>query len=72
MPNDLARRAVDIKGAATFLDATQVGICAIPDNAWLAGTEPLPHGYAAVILVERPRLPEDENLARAWSIPRAT
>jgi reductive dehalogenase len=66
VPNDLARRAVDIKGAATFLDADHIGICEVPANAWLAGGEVLPHDYAAVILVERPRLPEEDNLAHDW------
>jgi len=66
VPNDLARRAVDIKGCATFLDAAHTGICEIPANAWLAGAEAMPHGYAAVIVVERPRLPEEDNLAHDW------
>jgi len=40
VPNELARRSIDIKGAAYFLDASQVGICEIPRSAWLAGAEP--------------------------------
>ena len=36
VPDDLERRAVDLKGAAYFMDASQVGICRIPDSAWLA------------------------------------
>ena len=69
MPDDLARRAVDIKGAAYFLDAAQVGICRIPANAWLAGGDHPAHGFAVVILVERPRLPEPDNLAHDWIAP---
>ena len=69
VPDDLARRAADIKGAAYFLDAAQVGICRMPANAWLAGGDHPAHGFAAVILVERPRLPEPDNLAREWIAP---
>jgi reductive dehalogenase len=69
VPDDLARRTVDIKGAAYFLDAAQVGVCRVPANAWLAGGDHPSHGFAAVILVERPRLPEPDNLARDWIEP---
>ncbi len=69
VPDDLVRRAVDIKGAAYFLDAAQIGICRIPANAWLAGGDYPAHSFAAVILVERPRLPEPGNLAREWIAP---
>jgi len=69
VPNDLARRAVDIKGAAYFLDAAQAGICAIPAHAWLSGTTPPAHAFALVIMVERPRIPEPHNLARSWVTP---
>ena len=33
VPDDPERRAADIKGNAYFMDASQVGICRIPDNA---------------------------------------
>jgi reductive dehalogenase len=69
VPNDPQRRAIDIKGAAYFLDAAQAGICDIPASAWLAGHEPLSHSTAIVILVERPRLPEPDNPARGWIAP---
>jgi reductive dehalogenase len=69
VPDDLARRAVDIKGAAYFLDAAQVGICHIPVNAWRAGGDHPGHAFAVVILVERPRVPELDNLARDWIMP---
>ncbi len=69
MPDDLARRSADIKGAAYFLDASQVGICPMPENGWLAGGDHPAHGFAVVILVERTRLPEPDNLAREWIAP---
>jgi reductive dehalogenase len=69
VPDDLARRTVDIKGAAYFLDAAQVGICRIPTNAWVAGGDHPAHDFAAVILVEQPRVPEPDNLARDWVQP---
>ncbi len=69
VPDDLARRAADIKGAAYFLDASQVGICPMPENGWLAGGDHPTHEFATVILVERPRLPEPDNLAREWIAP---
>ena len=73
VPDDLARRAADIKGAAYFLDAAQAGICRIPPNAWYAGADRPAHEFAVVIMVERPRLPEPDNLARDWIAPaRAT
>ena len=34
VPENLERRSRDIKGGAHFLDASQVGICKIPTNAW--------------------------------------
>jgi len=66
VPDDLARRAVDIKGAAYFLDAAQVGICEMVPNAWASGGDHPAHPFAVVILVEEPRLPEPDNLAREW------
>lgn len=69
LPDDLARRATDIKGAAYFLDASQVGICRIPESAWLSGSERPAHDHAIVILVERARVPEAGNAAREWVEP---
>ena len=69
VPDDLARRAADIKGAAYFLDAAQAGICRIPANAWLAGGDHPAHEFAVLIMVERPRIPEADNLASEWIKP---
>jgi reductive dehalogenase len=65
LPDDLERRAVDIKGGAYFLNASQVGICRLFDSAWTA--EPLVgHDHAVVLLVEVGRTPEADNLASGW------
>lgn len=69
VPDDLARRTQDIKGAAYFMDASQVGICRIPERAWYVGASRPSHAVAVVILVEYGRLPEQENLARDWALP---
>jgi ferredoxin len=57
VPDDPARRAVDLKGYAYFMNASQVGICR--------------HGadYAVVVLVEAERVPEPGNPAREWVDP---
>jgi reductive dehalogenase len=67
VPDDLERRSVDVKGGAYFMDASGVGICEIPRNAWIAGATPLPHDFAVVVMVEHPRRPEADNLAHAWT-----
>lgn len=69
VPDDLVRRTADIKGAATFLDSDQTGICRIPASAWFTGGDHPAHGYAIVMLVERPRVPEADNLACEWVQP---
>jgi reductive dehalogenase len=67
VPDDLARRAVDIKGGAYFMDASHVGICRIPDTAWAADADRPDHDFAVVVLVEHGRLPEPDNLAHGWT-----
>jgi len=69
VPDDLERRAMDAKGVAYFMDASQVGICRIAPRAWTAGTEATTHTHAVVILVELGRVPERGNLAHAWIEP---
>lgn len=66
LPEDASRRTIDIKGAAYFLDAAGVGICSIPETAWLVGADRPEHAQAVVIAVEHGREPEPENLARGW------
>jgi ferredoxin len=66
VPDDLARRTQDIKGAGYFLDASQMGICKLPANAWYAGETATDHDHAIVIMVAHGRTPEDDNLAHKW------
>ena len=65
-PDDDERRMIDIKGAAYFLNASQVAICNLADACWLEGSASLAHTHAIVILVEHSRMPEDGSLARTW------
>ena len=67
VPDDLARRATDIKGAIYFLDASQAGICVMPASAWYADAEGAAHKYAIVIMQAHGRVPEPENLAFPWA-----
>jgi hypothetical protein len=69
VPDDLGRRAADVKGCGYFMNASQIGICRIPDNAWCVGATKDAHAYAVVILVEYGRVPEVGNLARDWIAP---
>jgi len=66
VPDDLARRTQDVKGAIYFLDAAQAGICKLPEAAWYAGAQRRAHDHAIVILVARGRMPEADNLAHDW------
>lgn len=66
VPDDLARRSVDIKGGGYFLNAAHVGICEMPGNAWLQGCETGSDSHAIVILVEWGRVPEHDNLSFNW------
>lgn len=65
-PDDLARRTQDIKGSIYFLDASQCGICEMPETAWLKGVTPLPHTHAIVIMQAFGRVPEKDNPAHRW------
>ncbi len=69
VPDDLPRRVMDIKGLSYFMDASQVGICRIPENAWLTGAENSAHDYAIVVMVAHGRVPEKGNLAHEWVAP---
>ena len=66
VPEDLARRMVDIKGAGYFLNASQVAICELAAACWSRGAVTRPHSHAIVVLVEHGRNPEAGSLARAW------
>ncbi len=69
MPDSLERRAQDVKGAAYFMDASQVGTCRIPETAWLEGVEKSSLDYAVVLLVEYGKVPDADNLAHDWVEP---
>lgn len=66
VPEDLARRSIDIKGGAYFLDASQVGVCKIPENAWYPDKRIDGHDYAIAVLVEFGKFPEADNIASSW------
>ncbi len=67
VPNDLSRRTKDIKGSAYFQDASQVGICEIPQSAWLpAAMNKEIHTHAVVIMVEHATSIDKGNLAAEW------
>jgi len=65
VPDDRDIRTGDVKGASYFLDAAGVGICRMPDSAWIGAPE-AGHDYAVVFLVEHGRVPEAGNLAHDW------
>jgi ferredoxin len=73
VPDDPYRRMVDVKGYGYFMNASQVGICRIPANAWSgegdADGRTAEHTYAVVLLLEHGRLPEAGNPARGWIEP---
>ena len=66
VPDDLALRTKDVKGAAYFLDAAQVGVCEMVETAWYEGATVLQHDHAIVIMVRPGRTPEKDNIAHDW------
>jgi len=66
VPDDLSLRTKDIKGAAYFLDAAQVGVCNMVEKAWYEGANSYNHQYVIVIIVRPGRTPEVDNLAYNW------
>jgi ferredoxin len=66
VPDDLALRTRDIKGAGYFLDASQIGVCDIPDNAWLNSDGG--HTHAVVVLAEYSGAIDDGNQAKDWLV----
>jgi len=69
VPDDPHRRMVDVKGYGYFMNASQVGICRIPANAWVQGAAAEDHDFAVVLLLEHGRVPEPGNPARQWIAP---
>ncbi|NKC15498.1 MAG: Fe-S protein [Gammaproteobacteria bacterium] len=70
IPDDPHRRMVDVKGYSYFMNASQVGICRLPQSAWCTGAEPIPqHTHAVVLLLAHGRVPEQGNPAREWVQP---
>ena len=69
VPDDAHRRMVDVKGYSYFMNASQVGVCRIPENAWVRECSPPNHSYAVVLLLEHGRVPELGNPAREWIEP---
>lgn len=66
VPRDRQRRTVDIKGAAYFLNASQVAVCELTESCWIVEATPLAHRQAVIILVEHSRVPETGTLAHSW------
>lgn len=65
VPDDLVLRTRDIKGAGYFLDASHIGICELPNNAWLHNArDELSH--AVVVLVEYSDPIDAGNMAADW------
>ena len=65
VPDDLSMRTRDIKGAGYFLDASQIGVCAILDNIWIV-KQRLVYSHAVVILVEYSHPVQTDNKASTW------
>jgi reductive dehalogenase len=65
VPDNLARRTRDIKGSGYFLDASQIGICRLTDNAWIENAIDF-HCHAIVILVEYGDEIDADNVANDW------
>ncbi|TNF79189.1 MAG: 4Fe-4S dicluster domain-containing protein, partial [Gammaproteobacteria bacterium] len=64
VPEDLARRARELKGAAYYLDAAHAGICEVAEQTWTG--DKLPHSHALVVCVAYGREIEPNNLAHGW------
>jgi ferredoxin len=69
VPDDLNLRTRDIKGSGYFLDASQIGICEMPDSAWLAQSgikSAALHSHAVVLMVEYSDPIDADNRAADW------
>ena len=65
VPDDLSLRTRDVKGAGYFLDASQVGICALPETAWI-GAPLSGASHAVVVLVAYGDDIDADNAASGW------
>mgnify|MGYP000926046806 FL=1 len=65
VPKDLALRTRDIKGAGYFADASQIGICEMPNNGWSVNNYAA-HKFAIVVLVEHSDPIDGDNHAAEW------
>ena len=66
LPDDPASLANELKSAAYFMDASAVGVCAIPASVWHEVPAKLGHGTALVLLVEYGGAPDPGSRAAAW------
>ena len=66
VPDDLARRTQEIKGAAYYLDASHVGVCKLDSDDAKASAQLSQHTHAIVIWVEYGPSIESSNLAHGW------
>jgi reductive dehalogenase len=66
VPDDLERRAVDVKGLAYFFDADHVGICQLTAGARLVESDAPDHSLGIILAVRHGRIPEPGNPARDW------
>jgi ferredoxin len=70
IPEDPHRRMQDVKGYSYFMNASQVGVCRMVDNAWAKDASPTAeHEYAVVLALEHGRVPEPGSPARDWIAP---
>ncbi|MDH3715998.1 MAG: Fe-S protein, partial [Gammaproteobacteria bacterium] len=70
IPNDPHQRMQDVKGYCYFMNASQVGVCRMAENAWAKDTSPVAdHEFAVVLALEHGRVPEPGNPARDWIAP---
>jgi ferredoxin len=65
VPDDLAKRAQNLKASAYFLDVTLAGACRIEPGDWLAGDHPA-HTHAFVFLIEFGREAKAGEAGDAW------
>jgi len=67
LPDNLAERLKDIRGASFFMDADLVGVSAVHSADCHQPTDG--QDTAIVIAVAHCRIPEPENLAHQWIVP---